>query len=71
MFNNTANGKDTMVQKNGQIKKQLYSYCGFNEYRYNCFSIIKGYVTATECNGLLENKLQTFFLTISIYFITV
>ena len=37
---------------------------------YTCFSIIRGYVTAIYV-VLLENKLQTFFLTISIYCITV
>ena len=38
---------------------------------YTCFSIIRGYVNCNLCNVLLENKLQTFFLTISIYCITV
>ena len=39
---------------------------------YNCFSIIRDYVTAVYViNVLLENKLQTFFLTISIYCFTV
>ena len=36
-----------MVQKNGQIKKQFYTYCGFNEYSIQLFSIIRGSVTAT------------------------
>ena len=71
MFNNTVNGKDTMMQTIDRFKNNFILIVVLMNIVYNCFSIIRGYVTATECNGLLEYKLQTFFLTILIYCITV
>ena len=47
MFNNTANGKDTMVQKMDRLKNNVILIVVLMNIVYNCFSIIRGYVTAT------------------------